>query len=325
VSGRRFEATAPARVELAGGTPSSWAVSSRQPAALTLSVAIDRRAWCSVETGVDGVWVESKDTLQRLHERDVDELIAAGPPALAAHVLRALGVKTGVRVVTQSRVPEDSGLGGPASLAVAIAGAVGMALDRVLAPDELAGIAAEAEACVRARSQDAHAAIHGGVLCLHGGSAPLRVERLAADPAKVEESLLLLDAGGTALPAVTPIDGDLRAQEGLAGIAALAGQVREALLAGRFDDLVGLMAEEAKARRRLAPAWTTPQIERIAEVVRGAGGATRVCGGVVAVWAPPGGRGPGRREAVLEAARKAGLRLFPARVDLRGLDVEACA
>ena len=69
-----------------------------------------------------------------------------------------------------------------------------------------------------------------------------------------------------------------------------------------------------------------PQAEHIAGVVRAAGGAARVCGGgdggILAVWAPPGARGPGRREAVPAAARQAGLRLFPARVDLRGLDVE---
>jgi hypothetical protein len=40
------------------------------------------------------------------------------------------------------------------------------------------------------------------------------------------------------------------------------------------------------------------------------------------VWPPPGPGAPGGREAVLAAAKAAGLRLFPARVDLRGLDVE---
>ena len=325
MSGRRIEATAPAWVDLAGGTPESWPACSPRPDAVTVSVAIDRRAWCSVETGVDGVRIESKDTLLKASGRTVDELIAAGPPVLALYVLRALGVSTGVRVVTQSRVPEGSGLGGPASLAVAIAGAVGMAFDRVLPPDEVAAVVGGAETRALAGSQHAHPAVHGGVLCLRAGSAPARVERLATDPAKIEESLLLLDAGATLLPEVAPIDGDQRAREAFGVIAVLAGQVREALLAGRYEDLTGLMADEARARRQLAPGWTTPQIDRIAELVRGAGGATRVCGGVVAVWARPGKRGPGGREAVREAAQKAGLRLFPARVDLRGLDDEECA
>ena len=102
--------------------------------------------------------------------------------------------------------------------------------------------------------------------------------------------------------------------------------MREALLEGRFGDLIGLWAEEWEARRGAVPGWPGPEAERIAGVVRAAGGAARVCGagegGILALWAPPGERGPGRREAVVAAAKEAGLRLFPARVDLRGLDVE---
>jgi D-glycero-alpha-D-manno-heptose-7-phosphate kinase len=71
---------------------------------------------------------------------------------------------------------------------------------------------------------------------------------------------------------------------------------------------------------------TTPDIDRIAEAARAGGGAAKVCGagggGVVAVWAPPGPRGPGRREAVEKSLQAAGFRVFPARVDLRGLEVE---
>jgi len=58
-----FEATAPCRVDLAHGE-------------VAVNVAIDRRAWCRVETGFAGVAVESKDTLQRLRADRVAELEA---------------------------------------------------------------------------------------------------------------------------------------------------------------------------------------------------------------------------------------------------------
>jgi mevalonate kinase len=71
---------------------------------------------------------------------------------------------------------------------------------------------------------------------------------------------------------------------------------------------------------------TTPDIDRIADVVASSGGAAKVCGagggGVVAVWSTPGARGPGGREAVQKALGDSGFRTFPARVDLRGLEVE---
>jgi D-glycero-alpha-D-manno-heptose-7-phosphate kinase len=309
------------------------------PGAVTVNVAIDRRAFCRVETGIDGVEVESKDTLQKARARNVEELVAGGVLPLAAQILRALGVESGLRVVTQSRVPAGSGLGGSSALAVAIAGAVAKAVGRELEQDEIWPLTRDAEARaigVPTGIQDYHPAIRGGVLALHLEPARIGVERLAVDPARVEECLMLIDAGATRFSGINnwdvfkgQIDGDVRVRESLAAIGDVARRVRAALLAGRFEELIALLAEEWEARRRLAPGWTTPDLDRIAAIVRGAGGAAKVCGagggGVVAVWAPPGGRGPGPREAVLAAAKTTGLRLFPARLDLRGLEVEESA
>ena len=102
-------------------------------------------------------------------------------------------------------------------------------------------------------------------------------------------------------------------------------RVRAALAGRRFDDLASALADEWEARCRV-PGWATPERARIASLLRPAGAGLRACGGgrgsVVAVVAPPGERGPGRREAVVGAAKAASLRLFPARVDVLGLDVE---
>ena len=60
---RAAEATAPCRVDLAGGVPG----------VPTLTVAIDRRAWCRVETAGDGVVLESRDALRKASGRSVAE------------------------------------------------------------------------------------------------------------------------------------------------------------------------------------------------------------------------------------------------------------
>ena len=100
--------------------------------------------------------------------------------------------------------------------------------------------------------------------------------------------------------------------------------VGEALLAGRAEELVARMEEQWTARTQRRPAVSTPEIDRVVDLVRGAGGAAWACGpgpgGLVAIWAPPGVRGAGPREAVEAALSEAGLRPFPARVDLLGLD-----
>ncbi len=330
------EATAPCRVDLAGGTLDIWPLYLFHPGALTVNVAIDRRAWCRVETGGTGVRIESKDTLQKAEGKTVSDVLGGGGLSLVAQILRALGIETGVHVITQSKVPAGSGLGGSSALAVAVAAAAARAIGRELHYEGLWPIVRDAEArCIGVPTgvQDYHGALQGGVLALHLEAGQIRVERLETDPGRVEECLLLVDAGATRFSGINnwdvfkgQIDGDARVRESLSEIAALARRVRAALLGSRFDDVVGLMGEEWEARKRLAPGVTTPDIDRIVDVVRTAGGAAKVCGagggGVVAVWATPGVRGPGRREAVTAALKDAGFRSFPARIDLRGLEVE---
>lgn len=335
MSTRKVEATAPCRVDLAGGTLGAWPLYLFHPGAVSVSVAIDRRAWCSVECDVEGVHVESKDTLQKASAATVTELLESGRLSLVAEVLRVLGVETGVRVQTQSRVPLGSGLGASSALAVAVGAAVSAAVGRTVDPDRLWPLLRDAEARssqVPTGAQDYATALHGGVQAVHLEPGEIRAEALAVDPARVEECLFLIDAADAG-PSRSGrwdvfkrrIEGDERAREALATIASTARSVREALVENRLDDVVDLFGDEWEARKRLDPGIATPQIERVAEVARAAGGAAKVCGagarGVVAVWAPPGARGPGRREAVTEALGAAGFRVFPARVDLRGLEV----
>ena len=110
------EATAPTRIDLAGGTLDIWPLYLYHPGAVTVNCAIDRRAWCRVETGFEGVRIESKDTLRKAEGKDMTEVLGAGELDLVAFILRALGIESGVKVTTQSKVPSGSGLGGSSAL-----------------------------------------------------------------------------------------------------------------------------------------------------------------------------------------------------------------
>ncbi len=298
-----FEATAPCRVDLA-------------TAPVAVAVAIDRRAWCRVETGFDGVEVESKDTLQRTRAARLEDVDASGasPVALVREALRAFGVDAGVRVVTQVKVPAASGLGGETALAVALVGALARALGRETPKLEVERMAVQVATAVLGRNAtatDVAAAVHGGCVTAEPGCGPAAV---AVDPAAVEECLLLAESGPPADAVATALDPDGHG-----------ARVRAALVGRRFDDLASALAEDWDARCRV-PGWATAGRARIASLLRPAGAGLRACGGgrgtVVAVVAAPGERAPGRREAVRAAAKAASLRLFPARVDLLGLDVE---
>ena len=332
---RSTEATAPTRIDLAGGTLDIWPLYLFHPGAVTVNVAIDRRASCRVEARPSGVRIESRDTLQQVEASHVRELMGEGGLSLVAYILHALGIESGVKVVTHSRVPAGSGLGGSSALAVAVAAAAARFAGRTLDEEQLWPIVRDAEAqCIRVPTgvQDYHAAIHGSVLAVHLLAGAVRVERLAVDPAAVEECLILVDAGATRFSGINnwdvfkgQIDGDARVREALGAIARVAVEVRDALLQGRFRDVAPLLAREWEARKRLAPAVTTPEVDRIATAALEAGGAAKVCGagggGMVAVWAAPGARGRGERERVLESLAAAGFRPVPFRVDLKGLEV----
>ena len=332
---RFAEATAPTRIDLAGGTLDIWPLYLFHPGAVTVNVAIDRRASCRVEEAASGIRIESRDTLQKAEAAHVGELMGEGGLSLVAYILHALGIESGVKVVTHSRVPAGSGLGGSSALAVAVAAAAARFTGRELGEERLWPIVRDAEAqCIRVPTgvQDYHAAIHGSVLAVHLQPGTVRVERLAVDPAAVEECLILVDAGATRFSGINnwevfkgQIDGDARVREALGAIAQVAVQVRAALVEGRFGDVAPLLAREWEARKRLAPAVTTPEVDRIAAAALEAGGAAKVCGagggGMVAVWAPPGARGRGDRERVLESLAAAGFRPVPFRVDLKGLEV----
>jgi D-glycero-alpha-D-manno-heptose-7-phosphate kinase len=330
VSASAVEATAPTRIDLAGGTLDIWPIYLFHPGAVTVNCAIDRRAWARVETGVTGVRIESKDTLAKAEGRDVSEVLGGGG-SLVAYILRALGIDSGVKVVTHSRVPAGSGLGGSSALAVAIVAAAARAFGKELDADSMWPVVRDAEAQnmgVPAGMQDHLAAIHGGVLGIHLDPGAVRAARLATDPARVEESLLLVDAGVTRFSGINnwevfkgQIDGNEQVRGALGRIVSAAGRLRDALEAHRYDDVAPLMDDEWQARKQLAPGVTTPEIDRIAELAREAGGAAKVCGagggGMVAVWAVPG-----KREKAQAAIRDAGFKVVPFRVDLRGLEVE---
>lgn len=269
------DASAPCRVPLA------------PPPGPPVVVAVDRRPACRVEPAGGEVRIQ-----------DVD-----APPGLVARVLARLRVRGGAAARAQARVPGELGLAVEAALAVSVVAAADRALGLSLGREGIAAVAAEEAGPGLAAAVTA--ALCGGVVGrVAGGLGPLPV-----DPARVEECLLLVDAGSS-VPEL--------------GVEGAAERVEDALLARRFEAVGAIWREEwaAVARAGLAPAG--PEAARVAEVLLKAGAGVRPCGGgrLLAVWAPPGGRGPGAREAVLAAAKQAGLRLFAARVDLRGLEVE---
>jgi len=298
-------ASAPGRLELSGASGGP-----------RLLVALDRRALCRVEAETSGFVVEAKQSLTRTSARDAAELVALAPAAYPAHALIALGARPGLRVVTEWKLPVGAGISGEAALVLATTAAVSRAVGRELEPRELVALAREvASGAGLVDDAGLEAALRGGVVLARPGAGPLEAGAVAVDPGRIDESLMVVDAGDAA---ALPGGAEAPPAPDTALDAAVTERMANALVGGRYEEVVDLVAADSEGR----PASDGQR--RIAELVRRAGGAARWqgAGGLVAVWAPPGERGPGRREAVRAALEAAGFKALPLRVDLRGLELD---
>ena len=224
-----------------------------------------------------------------------------------------------MKVVTEARVPAGSGLGGSSALAVAVAAAASRAVGRDLDADGLWPVVRDAEAQsigVPTGVQDYLAAIHGGVLGIHLEPGRLRVETLQTDPGRVEESLLLVDAGVTRFSGINnwevfkaQIDGHDGVRAALREIVSAASRLRDALIGHRYDEVSGLdrrgMGGPQAAGAGRDDAGDRPhrgdRRPRPAGRPRCAGPGG---GGMVTVWAVPGRRE--KAEAELQRGRVQG-------------------
>jgi D-glycero-alpha-D-manno-heptose-7-phosphate kinase len=279
-----------------------------------------------------GIEIVSTDTGARASAENVDAIEAHDHTRLVVQILRALGVSTGLRIETTSRVPAGSGLGGSSTLAVTIAAAVAGSLSRELSSRDLRHLVRDAEAqVIRVPTgiQDYEAAIHGGVLEVALNPGEIETRRLVEDAGFVEDRILLVDAGVTRFSGLNNWE-MFKAQVDNVGevrglFAEIVGAARDACAAITSDDegaLVGAVAREWAARRSLAPGVSTPEVEAIVAASTRRGGSAKVCGagggGIVLAVTPLGGR-----EGLIGDLAGQGFRVLDAKVDRVGLQVRA--
>jgi galactokinase/mevalonate kinase-like predicted kinase len=273
-----------------------------------VAVALDRRASCRIEPAAE-ITLEDKAALLRFAGATLSE--ATLPPGLIplASVLRALGLERELRASAHGRVPASTGLGVVAALALAAATAATRACEQAFSAAAAMRLVEQAlgpSPALRLALASAHL---GQVVTLEHG----QVRRVAADPARVEQALLLVDSGVPARP-VPAVDAPERVEAGRVALVAALEQGDDA----RVPEAIASAWAERVAH---TPEVATPEAEHVLELARRAGGAGRPCGpgggGLLLLWLPPDTQTGLRAELT-----QAGLRVFPCRLDLLGLDIE---
>jgi D-glycero-alpha-D-manno-heptose-7-phosphate kinase len=328
-----IEASAPARIDLAGGTLDLWPLHVLHPGSVTVNLAISLRAACRVGPGKGGFKVVSRASDFERTAATPDELLAEPRAALVGSLLEALEIREPLDIEFWSEVPFGSGLGGSSALTVALMGALGRMSPRDLSGMDPVDFVRDVETRVLGKPagvQDYYPPLEGGAHVITFRAGRTTARRIPVDAEAWERHLTLFDSGISHSSGMNNweilrarLEGDQDVAENLEGVRRAAVAMAEAVERLDFARMGQALEREWAARRRLAPVVSTPLIERAiaAAVAAGAWGG-KACGaggGGCVVFLSPEERTAAVRRAL------AGLgegRLVPVQVVGEGLRVE---
>ena len=322
-------ASAPTRIDLAGGTIDIWPLYLFHAGAQTLNVAISLRAHVHVASRDDGrVVIRSLDTNRSVDAPDWTALAGDGELSLLARLLRFFRAG-GLTMTTRCESPAGAGIAGSSALNIAVCGAMNRWQQRGYDDETLLRIAMNVEAQaigVPTGVQDYRPALYGGVSAVELGEDGVRRIALDVDPIQIERRIVLAYTGapresGTNNWEMTKrhIDGNRDVFDSFERIRDTAAAMRAALARGDWPEVGRQIAVEWENRKRLAPGVTTPFIdELIAGASRAGAVSAKVCGagggGCLFCYAEPADLA-----AVRHALSAGGATVLDYRVETEGL------
>lgn len=329
----RIDARAATRIDLAGGTLDLWPLYLFVGGAFTINLAINLYATASIEPLNNGrIEIVSRDQNKTVSVESLAALDARDLPLLG-RLVRHFSPVSGLRLSTEARVPAGSGLGGSSTLAIAVCGALNEFTRRNHGLEEIIGISRDIEAQVLqipTGEQDYYAAAYGGLNAWRFDVNSVRRETYDIPLRELQQRVLLFYSG---LPRSSGInnwhvfqkyvDGDTTTRAALSNIAEQSGRLHQALKRCDWHEVHAAISAEWEARKKLAPAITTPEIDQIlAFGIEHGAAAGKVCGA--------GGGGclflmmePDRKATIERKARDRGFTMLEFEPSAEGLSVNA--
>jgi D-glycero-alpha-D-manno-heptose-7-phosphate kinase len=327
----RIAASAPTRIDLAGGTIDIWPLYLFHDGAITLNAAISLRAEVLVEPrATRDIELRSVDTGRDVSAPHWSELDPAGQLPLLARAARHYQVG-GVSVTTKAESPAGAGIAGSSALTIALCGAFARLTGGSLNPEDLLQVAMNLECQtiqVPTGVQDYRPALYGGIAAIELRTEGVKRVALDVDRRELEQRIVLAYTGeprqsGTNNWEITKrhIDGDKAVFDCFERIRDTAVAMRVALERGDWDEVGRQIAAEWDNRKRLAPGVTTATIEELIARATAAGAtAAKVCGagggGCLFCYGPPPAR-----SAIASALAAGGARVLDYRIETDGLQL----
>lgn len=312
-----IEASAPTRVDLAGGTIDIPPIFLFHEGAATVNFAVSLMAHCRLETRSDDkIFIESVDrgekfetSLSKLNSlRDEPRL------ELLSKLVYFFKPETGFNMITEAEAPAGAGLAGSSTLNIACVGALNRLVGNRYHPDKFIQIANSIETTVIrviAGFQDYYSAQYGSVACIHFRPDAIEREPLNVDTKTLEDRVVVLYTGeprnsGTNNWEITKrhIDGDKDLFEIFEGIRDSSLELRQALLNADWNAVGDILRIAHPQRKRLSPNITTPRMDELIDIALANGAiAPKVCGagggGCIAFYCEEG-----RKNEVEDSLRK---------------------
>jgi D-glycero-alpha-D-manno-heptose-7-phosphate kinase len=318
----------PTRVDLAGGTLDLWPLYLLVGGhATTVNVAIDIYTHATLETLEGGkIILESKDLNLVKEYRNLQEALQDPDPRmiLLQTQLRFWRPHDGFHLTTKSDSPVGGGLGGSSSLTISLMKAFGKFCGRNFKNNhDIVHVAHNLEAEILntpTGTQDYYPAVSGGLNILKYDHHGISQEVLEVESSPLAKHFLLVYTGKAHHSGLNnfevmkgAISKDVRTMKALHDIKDIALKTEKVVRAGSWDQLPELFRAEYDARVRLAPAFSSPEIEKLNELsLQNGAQAVKICGagggGCVLVWTPEN-----KKEGVASACQKAGFQVLATR------------
>jgi len=328
----RITASAPTRIDLAGGTLDIWPLYLFHENAQTINAAISLRAHAEIVPRTDDrVVLESIDTAKTVDVSSWRELSNGNPLPLLGKLAYFFKARN-LTLRTRGESPAGAGIAGSSALNVAVCGALAEWAGTRREGEELLTIAMNVEAQVihvPTGLQDYRPAYYGGIAAIELRPDGVKRVPIDIDPLDLQRRIVLAYTGaphfsGTNNWEITKrhIDGDRHVIECFDRIVEAAAGLRHTLARGDWEGVSRHINMEWEARKKLAPGVTRPVIDALIRDAFAAGArAAKVCGA--------GGGGclfcladPEHVPAVSHALSSGGARLLDYRIETEGLRVD---
>ena len=329
-------ASAPTRIDFAGGTLDIPPLHLFPQPALTVNVAIDLAAEVRVRRRPGrAIRLFAVDQQRQLLWPSREKISWTQEPflELVARLIQSLAPDGGLDIRTTCRAPAGAGTGGSSALAVATAAALaavaGRRLNRTTLIEQARSIETQA-IHVPTGYQDYYAAAYGGASAIEFGLTGIRRTSIGEKRflAQLERHLLLLYLGKPRFSGVNNwelfkrhIEWDRKTVALFEALKDNAISMRNAFLKQDVARIADLLNRDWEIRRRALPTMSNPAIDKLINALRRAGAlGARVCGA--------GGGGclalliePEARVRLVGIAESAGARTLPCSINMRGLVV----